>query len=133
MTQITMTREQMIRNHAATIAARRQATIAAAAAQTADHQASLAAGAAELAALVNMGAFYCGRDYSGAPAVRKTRGEGSGKMTAYYNGLVSRALAAEITHMSVNGKTYRIRPRTANFTGATGPNMVAALEAVLND
>ena len=129
MTQITMTRDQLIRNRATTVAARRQATITAAAAQAADYQASLAAGAAEVTALVNMGAFYCGRDYT-APKVR-TRSEGTGKMTKYYNGLVETALASGITEMKVNGRVYQIKPRTANFTGATGPNMVTALEAVL--
>jgi len=134
MTQIAMTRDLLIRNRAAVVAARRQATIDAAAAVAADHQASLAAGAAEVAALVNMGAFYCGRDYSAAPKVRAVRGEKTGeKMTRYYNGLVETALARGMTKMMVNGRCYQINPRKADFNPnrQTGRNMVAALEAAL--
>ena len=123
-----MTRDLLIRNHAATVAARRQASLDAAAAAAADRQASLAAGAAEVAALAGMGAF------SPAPTtakVRTARGEGTSKMTRYYNGLVETALASGMTKMTVNGRSYQIKPRTANFTGATGTNMVAALEAAL--
>jgi hypothetical protein len=77
MTQTTMTRDQLIRNHAATVASRRQASLDAAAAQAADHQASLAAGAAEVAALVNMGAFYCGAEGT----TRKSRYASSATIT----------------------------------------------------
>jgi len=86
-------------------------------------EASQAAGQAEVAALIGMGTFS-------PPAVHKPRGSVS-KMTTHYNGLVAKALGAGLTHMTVAGRTYAIKPRNASFTGQTGYNMTAALEAAL--
>jgi hypothetical protein len=99
-------------------------------ARAAERQAAAEAAVAANAALDWAIDQMCGG--SAAPArVRAPRGEGSGKMTAYYNGLVDQAVARGMTHMTVNGRVYQIRARKHNFTGATGGNMVAALEAAL--
>ncbi len=106
-----------------TIVADGTITPAAAAEAFLNAEASLAAGTAEVAALMGLGAFSA--PVVGRKAVRSGKYVGVGvgiykAETAVYNALVERAIAAGFSEITVSGRTYALKPRTAFFTGPVG-------------